>query len=522
MQRHFARHALARALHHAHWLVFIACFALYACTLYPGVGGRAQWGDAAKWQYIGSVLGISHPPGSPLYVLATFAWGRLPIATTIGARVILFSAVCGAGAVALVFATLRTLGARVGAALVGAGSLAIARALWTFSTEAEVYAPLALAIAFVVHRFVVWQAARRVRDYAIGCAAYALAFGDHYLVLMLLPALLALVLSSDARAAFRPRALAIVTLAILFGLVPFAWLWFQIPLASYSEFPGARSWRAFVDYLLVRQYRSGMFEGVHPERLLWAPRFALNQIGPGPGLLAALGVFALARDRARRPLALFFVLAAIAPLVFLAGYREGDDLGGVVAALVPMTVLVGLGMHWLVERLPWPRARDAAVAIALAVGAFGATVNARRLAVPDPLNHLTWEVDGVKAYRWDLPCVLRNAETRVTIVPPFDDYGARQIVMYYETTDPDVGAKHVTFRYMGEAPPSEWTWARQPTMPAASEARIVYAFQRGHADRLASAGFAVEERTLDSLGGCGGGVVGPNERKYFRAIPRPR
>jgi hypothetical protein len=517
VQRLTVRHAHR----HAYALVFLACFALYACTLYPGVGGRAQWGDAAKWQYIGSILGVSHPPGSPLYVLSTFAWGKLlaPLVGSVGARVIVFSALCGAGAVAFVFATLRRLGAEIGAALIGAGTLAITRALWTFSTEAEVYAPLALAIAFVVHRFVLWRETKRLRDYAIGCAAYALAFGDHYLMLMLLPALLALVLWTDAREALRPRALAIVAAAILLGLVPFAWLWVQIPLASYSEFPGERSWRAFVDYLLVRQYRGGMFDGVRVARLLWAPRFALGQIGPGPEILTVLGIFALVRDRARRSLALFFVLAAIAPLVFLAGYREGDDLGGVLAALVPMAVLVGVGMQWLLDRLPWPRARDAAVALALAVGAYGATVNAKKLAVPDALNHLTWEVDGVKAYRWDLPCVLRSAEPRVTIVPPYDDYGARQIVMYYETADPDVRQKHITFRYMGEAPPSEWTWARQPTMPASSEARVVYAFQRGHADRLAGAGFTVEERTLDSLGGCGAGA---SERKYFRATPKPR
>jgi hypothetical protein len=507
-----------RLARHAHWLVFAACFVLYACTAYPGVGGRAQWGDAAKWQYIGSVLGVSHPPGSPLYVLLTFVWGKLPLAAEIGHRVILFSAACGAGAAALVFATIRRFGTSVGAALVGAGSFAIARAVWNFSTEAEVYAPLALAIALVLHRFVVWQKTRSLRDYAIGCFVYALGFGVHYAMLLFLPALLVVTLWTDARWTLKPRALAVVGVAIAIGLLPFVWLWFRAADADYSELPHSRSWSSFRDYVLVRQYRGGMFENMSAKRLTWAPMFTLAQVGPGPALLVPFGIFAIARDRERRPLAAFFALAVLVPIVFLAGYREGDDLGNVVVPLVALATLVGVGVNWIVSQLPWPRAREVAYVLALAVGAFGAARTGKKLEVADPLDHLTWDTDHAKAYRWDVPCILHAAEAKVTIVPPFEDYGARQIVHYYELADRDVRNKSITFRYMGEPPPGDWTWARQPSMPSPREGRVVYAFQRGHADRLRAAGFAVEERTLDSLGGCG---QGKPDRTFFRAAPRP-
>lgn len=498
-------------------LVFLAAFVTYLVTRYPGVGGREQWGDAAKWQYVGSILGVPHPPGSPLYVLATYAWTRVPIACSIGERVIILSALSGAGALAILFATLRRLEVRAAPALLAVGALAIARALWNFSTEAELYAPLALAYATVLHFFVRWTLERRFHFFALACVAYALGFGVHFLMLPLLPAIAALVLATDARILLRTRSIAVIAGAIALGLVPFAWMWMRAAHAPYSEMPSPRTWNAFRDFVLVRQYRGGMFDGVTVDRVRSIALFVARQIGFGPIVLVPVGIFALAwRRRAR--LAVFFALAALGPLAFVVGYRGGDDLGMVVPALVALAHAVGVGLDFAIGLLPKPSMRAVAVAMAAIIGAPSAIKSARAMARHDALEHLTWDTDHVKRFRWNPACVVAAAPARAIIVPPFDDYGTRQIVYYEAFADERAKDKRLEFRYLGGDPPAEWTWAPRPWNPEArddADDRVVLAFQRSHADKLRVAGYAVVERPFAELSGCDGDP----SWTYFRATP---
>ena len=86
-----------------------ACaLAVYVWTLAPGVVAEA---DTPMFQFIGRVLGVAHNPGYPLYVLLTAPIAWLPVGS-LPWRINLFSAVCGAIAVALVFLVSRRLGCR--------------------------------------------------------------------------------------------------------------------------------------------------------------------------------------------------------------------------------------------------------------------------------------------------------------------------------------------------------------------------------------------------------------------------
>jgi hypothetical protein len=84
---------------------FIA-LATYVRTLAPGLTSDP---DSAMFQFIGRVLGVAHNPGYPLYVLLTHAFSYLPIGS-LAYRINLFSALCGAIAVSLMFLASRRLG----------------------------------------------------------------------------------------------------------------------------------------------------------------------------------------------------------------------------------------------------------------------------------------------------------------------------------------------------------------------------------------------------------------------------
>ncbi|UCC87434.1 MAG: DUF2723 domain-containing protein [Anaerolineales bacterium] len=115
--------------------LFIAGLLAYVSTLAPTVLD----GDAALFQYTPSVLGITYPTGYPTYILL----GRLcamfvPIGP-VAYRMNLFSAVCGALALAFLYAALRRLLESRLAALLAVLTFGTLPTYWRWATEAKIY-----------------------------------------------------------------------------------------------------------------------------------------------------------------------------------------------------------------------------------------------------------------------------------------------------------------------------------------------------------------------------------------------
>lgn len=104
-------------------LAAVVTLIVYLLTIYPGLVGI---GDAAKFAFVGKVLGTPHAPGYPLYVGVSHLFSYLPFGT-LAYRMNVLSAVLGSVAVALCYLAARRLDMRPAVALAVALAFGLAR-----------------------------------------------------------------------------------------------------------------------------------------------------------------------------------------------------------------------------------------------------------------------------------------------------------------------------------------------------------------------------------------------------------
>ncbi|MGD9522919.1 MAG: DUF2723 domain-containing protein [Gemmatimonadales bacterium] len=180
----------------------IVVLAVYVATLAPTV---TFW-DAGELIASARILGIPHPPGTPVYVMLAHVWGLLLPVGDYAWRLNLLSAVCGAIAAGCWFLVAHGLFRRTDPD--GAPSLALAAGwaaallaafnftTWQNAVEAEVYAVALLTIALAAWTAVRWCAVRATprgnRLLLVLLFLGAISIGNHLLALLVGPALVAL------------------------------------------------------------------------------------------------------------------------------------------------------------------------------------------------------------------------------------------------------------------------------------------------------------------------------------------
>jgi hypothetical protein len=169
----------------------------YVATLAPGV---TFW-DAGEFIAAARVLGIPHPPGTPLYVMIAHVWGMLVPIGEFAARTNFLSALLsalGAGCFFLVaHESLRELEPRLrlGAAAAGAVLAGFTFTNWQNSNETEVYAVATFTIGAMAWLVMVWRRHRRegepraARLLLLVVYLAGVSIGNHLLALLAGPAL---------------------------------------------------------------------------------------------------------------------------------------------------------------------------------------------------------------------------------------------------------------------------------------------------------------------------------------------
>lgn len=211
-------------------------FAVYLYFLCPTIAA----GDSAELVTSAKILGISHPPGYPLFTVIGHLFSLLPI-NSVAWRVNLASAVFSSLTALLVYLSLLRLTGRALVALTGALALAFSRYFWHYAEVAEVF-PLndlfAAILTFVL--ILIYQRSENNRDqidagtirlFWLLSFVYGLAFTNHHTIVLLGPAVLAFLWLS-ARGIFRYGK--VIGIAALFFLAGFSF-YLYCPLVALSK-----------------------------------------------------------------------------------------------------------------------------------------------------------------------------------------------------------------------------------------------------------------------------------------------
>jgi hypothetical protein len=163
----------------------------YVSTLAPTVLD----GDAALFEYTPSVLGVTYPTGYPTYILLGYLWQMLIPIGSVAYRMNLFSAVCGALALAVSYPALhRLLESRI-AALCTIFIFATLPTYWRWATEAKIYTLhllLLSAMLLLITRLDGRGEAPSGRTLVLLGLLFGLAAANHSTTVLLAPGLLLL------------------------------------------------------------------------------------------------------------------------------------------------------------------------------------------------------------------------------------------------------------------------------------------------------------------------------------------
>ncbi len=324
-------------------IVGVVAFVVYARTLLPGMA----FGDWGEMQTVPHVLGVAHPTGYPTYLVLSWLAQLVPLGS-IAFRANLLSAVLISGALAVAVAILLRLGVRPVVAATAALAVGAIPTVWSAATVAEVNPLHLLFVVLLLHRALVWEDGRSVRDLVLGALLLGLAAGNHLLILFVAPFLLAYVLWVGRREiAARPWILAPAAGAAMLGLAIYLYIPIAASLSPALPYNHPTTLDSVLWLVSGTQFRgqfsfltpAGLTEFVGSLPALWS--LSVRHATPVFPILGVIGLVLLAR---RRPAFGLTCVAILVTNVYIwANYLQLEHY-----LLVPWLVL-GLGAGITVE-----------------------------------------------------------------------------------------------------------------------------------------------------------------------------
>jgi 4-amino-4-deoxy-L-arabinose transferase-like glycosyltransferase len=346
-------------------VVALVSFVLYHATLLPDF----DFGDSASFQTMGGEAAITPRDGYPLY----YALARpvVPLFASNAYAMNLLSAIEASAAAGVIVLVGLELGGTTLAAVAAALLFAASYTFWSQAVTAEVYGLHLLLVALTLWLLLRWQ--RRPTDARLlwFVAIYALSFGNHLSMVLLLPAYV-LFLAVSAPGGWRTllsRRLVAATIGFtVLGASQYLWnfsaLWREQPPPGLID-----AMQTFWFDVTKADWRETMVLEVHSsafgERLRMYGFDLRQQFGWVPPIVATAGLVHLAATNWRRAALLSVMFAA--SVTFAMSYNVGDVHVFFLPSHLILAVLCVPGIAALARLTPVAaRAVPAAVVLLLA------------------------------------------------------------------------------------------------------------------------------------------------------------
>ena len=182
-------------------ITFLFSFVLYILTMAP----TTSFWDCGEFIATSVIMGVPHPPGTPLYLLLGNIFSQIPIYDDIGARVNLISPLVSALAVTLLYLIIVLFIKEwrgdiknwsdaliiYSSSMIGAFTFAVSDSHWFNAVEAEVYSLSTFFTAIVVWLILMWSKRSNhpsnVKYILLIAYLFGLAIGIHLLNLLTIP-----------------------------------------------------------------------------------------------------------------------------------------------------------------------------------------------------------------------------------------------------------------------------------------------------------------------------------------------
>ena len=237
--------------------VWLGAMIVYTLTLGPTITGD----DSGQLISAAHTLGITHPPGYPLWCMLGKLFTLIVPFGSIAWRVGLLSAVLGAGAAAVVcLIVIRLAKSRLAGCVAGL-ALAFSDEFWKQSTIAEVYTLNLFLIALCILILLVWQETRKTSLLYAFAAVYGLGLCNHHTMHFLGPVFGAFILSIEWRG-WRCWRTYFAMVGVAFGV----WLLVHLylPLRAMADpavnYGNPQTWESFWAVVLRKRYAFGFDE----------------------------------------------------------------------------------------------------------------------------------------------------------------------------------------------------------------------------------------------------------------------
>ncbi|RHY89812.1 hypothetical protein DYB26_012536 [Aphanomyces astaci] len=210
------------------WLVGSAVLGVYSQTIYPSIAG----GDSGELVAESCHLGVSHPPGYPLFNMLNYLVVNMPGAQTKAWKANLFSAVCDTICCMFMYATILTWTSPASSSTASAWLTKVAAAtasitfalsplIWTYAISAEVFALNNLFAAWLLFLLLSYAQSGSVYYANLGAFVCGLAMcNQHTIVLFEIPIVLYVLWTQ--RRSLGMKTLSTYALYFVVGLLPLA------------------------------------------------------------------------------------------------------------------------------------------------------------------------------------------------------------------------------------------------------------------------------------------------------------